>query len=329
MNDCIDQTLTLTSNLTTQSPDGTINFKASGGTIPYVYSVNPGGAGGTIDAVSGIYVAPDSPGLDVITVTDRFLKTAAITVTVNLPLAILPVKAAIAQNMSQVLGAVGGTPFEPSDDGDPYYEFSLVSGPGYVEDSQFFSELETGVSIVQVKDAWGSTATMQIRVGNPLELFCDVLQTSLNLPDGRVWIWDQKINEPTDEDMFIVVRVMNPRVFGNNLKTCPDDTGLNQVQETYWNVQLQVEVKSRNTQAIYRLNDVVQALRSTYSMNQQAQNSFKIFPVIRNISDLSSEDGAAIPYRFALTVTMQYTLTTITAVDFYDTFGQPTVTIDP
>lgn len=48
-----------------------VPFGASGGSAPYVFSVLPGGAGGTIGSSTGIYVSPASnTGLDVIQVTD-------------------------------------------------------------------------------------------------------------------------------------------------------------------------------------------------------------------------------------------------------------------
>lgn len=43
---------------TALGPKLTASFLASGGTPPYAYSVAPGGAGGSIDAGTGIYTAP-------------------------------------------------------------------------------------------------------------------------------------------------------------------------------------------------------------------------------------------------------------------------------
>jgi hypothetical protein len=49
----------------------TVPFGATGGTVPYTWSVVPGGAGGTINSSTGIYTSPsNSYGPDVIQVTD-------------------------------------------------------------------------------------------------------------------------------------------------------------------------------------------------------------------------------------------------------------------
>lgn len=45
-------------------PNLTASFLASGGTAPYTYSVQDGGAGGSIDSVSGLYTAPGSVSND-------------------------------------------------------------------------------------------------------------------------------------------------------------------------------------------------------------------------------------------------------------------------
>lgn len=51
-------------------------FQGSGGVEPYTYSVLPGGAGGTIDASTGVYTAPDDYGVDTIEVVDSDLVPA-------------------------------------------------------------------------------------------------------------------------------------------------------------------------------------------------------------------------------------------------------------
>lgn len=57
----------------------TVPFGASGGSSPYVFSVLPGGAGGTIGSMTGIYVSPvSSTGQDVIQVVDSTSPTALI-----------------------------------------------------------------------------------------------------------------------------------------------------------------------------------------------------------------------------------------------------------
>lgn len=60
----------------------TVPFLGVGGTPPYSYAVVPGGAGGTIDPVSGLYTSPNISGEDIIEVTDSLLATASASISV-------------------------------------------------------------------------------------------------------------------------------------------------------------------------------------------------------------------------------------------------------
>jgi hypothetical protein len=315
--------------------DGAFTAQISGGTTPYVFEVLAGGAGGTIDPASGVYDAPDDGGIDTIQVTDAFGQEIEFDVLVQpAQLQLYPPYLAISQYNQAPFQGAGGTPIV-SDDPDytSEYRYSIQSGPGYIDEYTgiFKTEQFTGITIVQVTDGNGCTATATVLVGSYLQLFCDVLQQEL-FPNTtqRVWFWDQKVDEPTDDGMFIVCRVLNPKVFGNTNKVCSGDIGAQQVQSAYMNVQLQIDVKSRSTEALDRLEEIVQALNSIYSQQQQEANAFKIFPVTNNIVDMSGLDGAAIPYRFVLSVKIQYTKTTIKrAAPYYDTFSTASVTTQP
>jgi hypothetical protein len=78
--------LSLIQIVTAISPNLQASFGASGGTPPYVFSVEPGGAGGTIDPSTGIYTAPAVTGVDTVEVTDATTATAAAIIGVCNPL---------------------------------------------------------------------------------------------------------------------------------------------------------------------------------------------------------------------------------------------------
>lgn len=84
--------LSLNQTKTALIPNLTASFLAAGGVEPYVYSVLPGGAGGSIDPDTGLYTAPSSvqedPSklYDTIQVTDANDDTATATILVGTPL---------------------------------------------------------------------------------------------------------------------------------------------------------------------------------------------------------------------------------------------------
>ena len=85
-------TLALTQSLTAVGAGMYSSFLANGGTPAYVYTVVPGGAGGTINSSTGLYTAPavasSSPktAYDTILVTDSTLATATAQILVGTPL---------------------------------------------------------------------------------------------------------------------------------------------------------------------------------------------------------------------------------------------------
>lgn len=221
-------------------------FEGTGGTAPYTYSVIPSGAGGTINAGTGLYTSPNN----------------------------------------------------------------------------------TGVDVIRVVDSLGAIATATIYVRTALELFCDVIQQGMGLANGRVYLWDQKIMEPTDYGLFIPIQILSCKPFGNTRQYLPITGGFQEVQSTNFQATLSVDIKSRGPEARDRKEEVIMALRSNYAEQQMELNSFFIAKLSSGFVDLSLVDGAAIPYRFNITVNIQYAVTKLNAVSYYDTFPGPTLLID-
>lgn len=239
--------LILTSSVTAMATGRQTSFLASGGVAPYVYSIAPGGAGGTINPSTGLYTAPLST---------------------------------------------------------------------------------TGKDNIIVTDATLATATKSILSCTPLELFCDILQTEMGLAQGRVYLWDQKIDQPKDNGLYIAVGVLSCKPFGNNTPIDGSGAGLNAVQSVNMFATLSVDIISRGPEARDRKEEVIMALNSIYSQSQQEANSFYIAKISSGFNNLSNIDGAAIPYRFNISVNMQYFVTKTKAVPYFDDFAQPGLTIN-
>lgn len=249
-------TLSLSQTLKAIGSGRTSSFLGVGGTAPYGYAVLAGGAGGTIDPTTGVYVAP-----------------------------------AVAS--SNVLQAI---------------------------------------DTIQVTDAAAATATATILVGTPLLLFCDILQRELGLADGRVYLWDQKLMQPKDAGLYVAVTVGRCKPFGNNNRAASGGGGLDDEAYVAMHATLDVDVISRGPDARDRKEEVLLALASTYSQQQQEANSFYVatLPVGQQFINLSQVDGAAIPYRYRISVAMQYAATRTKAAPYFDNNFDATVeTIEP
>jgi hypothetical protein len=222
----------------------TASFQGIGGSAPYTYSVEELGAGGTINASSGIYTAPSI----------------------------------------------------------------LNSSPNHAYDT------------ILAVDQMGSVSTAQILIGTPLILFCDVIQKFMNLDMSHCYLWDQKIFQPTDSSLYVIISVESCKIIGNTLSY---DSNGNSIQNVNMYNLLGLDIISRGPAARDQKELVIAALNSQYSEQQQEKNAFFIGRVSTNFVNLSHIDGAAIPYRFRISIGFQYKIQTILPIDYFSDFNNP------
>lgn len=249
--------LHLTATRTAIGPGLQSSFLASGGVEPYVYSVVPGGAGGTIENGSA------NPGL-------------------------------------------------------------------YTAPAQANSNPRQAYDTIQVSDGNNDTATLQILVGSPLLLFLDILKTELGLNADHIYLWDQKIMQPTDSGLYVAISVIDSKPFGNTNRPDGSGAGLDAVQSINMLDTLGIDIISRGPAARDRKAEVLLALNSNYAQTQQEANSFKIgqLPAGGQFVNLSEIDGAAIPYRFRINVNLQYFVRLVKGVPYYNDFEPVEVTTE-
>lgn len=225
------------------------SFQAYGGVEPYTYIVEPGGAGGTIDPDTGIYISPAS----------------------------------------------------------------IPEDPRLSNDT------------ITVTDSSAETAQATISILSPLMLFCEIIQREMDLDPGRVYLWDQKIFQPKDDGVYIAVGVLTSEPFANINKSV-GASGLDEVLTANIKSTLSLDVISRGPSALYRKDELVLALNSNYSQSQQEINSFYIGKLTPRFLNLSPVDGAAIPYRFNVTVNIQYFIKKTKGIPYFDGFTKSIVT---
>lgn len=184
---------------------------------------------------------------------------------------------------------------------------------------------------IVVTDNVGATVTSQIFVGTPLQLVCDVISTGMGLAPGRTFLWDQKIFQPTDDDLYIVVGIQRCRIFGNTKQYNGGDSGLSCTQYANMQATLDINAISRGPAARDRKEQILMALYSDYAEQQMEANSFFIgsLPAGSQFINISHPDGAAIPYRFVISVNIQYTVATTAPVSYFSTFQTPQVATNP
>lgn len=168
-----------------------------------------------------------------------------------------------------------------------------------------------------------ATATLQILVGTPLQLLLDIIETELGLAQGRAFLWDQKIFQPSDDGLYIPISILRCKPFGVTNKFNPSTNSTD--QSVNMQAQCDINIISRDTSALFRKEEVILALSSDYSKQQQALNGFYVAILSDSFNDVSVVDGAAIPYRFVISVNIMYAFKKAVATQYFDSFQTPTV----
>jgi GGDEF domain-containing protein len=157
-------------------------------------------------------------------------------------------------------------------------------------------------------------------VGTPLLLFCEVIQREMGLSNGRVYLWDQKLNQPTDSGLYIAVAVVNCKPFANVNRQSTSGTQSEQFVSML--ALLDINIISRSAAARDRKEEIILALNSIYAQQQQEANSFYIAKLspLAGFVNLSEVDGAAIPYRYKISVNIQYAYKKTSALQYFENF---------
>lgn len=227
---------------------------------------------------------------------------------------------AVGANCPASFLALGGTaPYVYSI--SPYGSGGVIdSSTGvYTAPNQVSSDPRTIYDTIRVVDSLLETATAQILVGTPLLLFCEIIQNQLGLANGRVYLWDQKIMQPTDSDLYVAVSVDSCKPFGNSNRQSKNGIASEQFVSMF--ATIGINIISRGPSARDRKEEVILALESDYARRQQDSNSFYIGKLSTSFLNLSDVDGAAIPYRYKISVNMQYFFAKTQSTIYFDSFN--------
>lgn len=210
------------------------------------------------------------------------------------------------------------------------YAYSVVPGGvgGQIDSNGLYTAgNKVGKDTIKVSDDDGKVAYKEVFVGTAQHLLCDIIQKELGLAQGRVYIFDQKLFMPTDEGLFVAVSVLSCKPFGNQNKyNGALDT---QEQSANFYASMQLDIISRGTDALFRKEEVVMALKSDYAERQQELNNFLIGSLPSAFTNLSQIDGSAIPYRFSITLGLQYQVRKISPTSYFDEFEDVQIETDP
>ena len=247
-------------------------------------------------------------------------------------LSLLSYLTAIRPGLPVSFTGVGGTPpylYSVSNMGDfAGGTINFTSGI-YTAPAQLPESPKNQYDTIIVTDSIGDTTSKKIMVASPILLLQDIIQIYMGLDDNHIYLWNQKLNEPDDYSIYIALSNPYSTPFANNIKFDPE-TNSNILSTNEFDI-IDINVYSRGPAARDKKSKVLKAINSQYSQQQQSINAFRIgkLPFSRRFNDLSGIDGAAIPYRYQISVSLTYSTVEIENADYYDTFDQPSLLVNP
>lgn len=147
---------------------------------------------------------------------------------------------------------------------------------------------------------------------------CRIIQTQMNLTNEQVWIYDQKRNIPPKTNLWVVVRFLTGKPYGNVNRFVD---GAEQ-QTLFMSGIFTIDIFSRDDSALARKEEIPMSFKSNFAQQMQERYAFKVGRIPTSFVDLSVVEGAAIPYRYSINLQVQYKLELVRSVDYFDHFSE-------
>lgn len=163
------------------------------------------------------------------------------------------------------------------------------------------------------------------------QLLVDIIKHNLSLDNERVFIGNQNKKLPPDNNLFVIVTTLSEQPFGVNSSmiskiVAPDVTAtMWERQEVLSKATVQIDLLSRNTDALTRRWEIVAALQSFYAQQKMEENSCKIARIPSSFVNASAAEGGSNINRFAITISAliwNRKDIALPTYDYYDSFTQ-------
>lgn len=140
------------------------------------------------------------------------------------------------------------------------------------------------------------------------QIIVDIIQKELGLDEKNVFIRDQNVKIPADPGLYVTVGMVDATPISSQTEMesvivpGSDPVAYDQVEVNRAQVRenIQIDVFSRSNAAITRRWEVLAALRSIYSIQQQEAEQFKIARLPTTFVNSSSAEGGSQLNRYSL-----------------------------
>lgn len=150
----------------------------------------------------------------------------------------------------------------------------------------------------------------------------------MSIPAGQIMLAYQDYQIPNDPGLYIALNYLSSKVIGNNSYPVAITGGMNEIGEVVSLYEIRIDMMSFDDTARLRKEEIYAALRSVYAEQQMESNGIQIARMPSGFQDASTLEETKMLYRFTMTIKVS-ALTQITkAVEYYDQFPTPEVTVN-
>lgn len=153
----------------------------------------------------------------------------------------------------------------------------------------------------------------------PVKIIADILSREMNIPEERIFIYNDGRPLPKDEEIYIVLYVTSRPPYGAKTSYKDNDGILEEVQTLNVRENIIASIVSKDTTARTRSYEVLMALSSTYAQQVQEKYGCHI-SMIAPVRDMSFLEETARLNRFDTEVTILTVYEKVKPVDYYDSF---------
>lgn len=163
-------------------------------------------------------------------------------------------------------------------------------------------------------------------------ILADIISTDMSLDPDRVVVYDQNFKAPKDQDIYVTIALQTSRIIGSNNRFAPAEDGppaKNDREIKYISLSeiYNIEITSKNRDALTRYPAVVMALTSDYSEQMQEENQIRIFRT-GQVLDLSAIEGTSSLHRYRIPVIINSTQVLEKDITTYNSFQVPQEAIE-
>ena len=154
----------------------------------------------------------------------------------------------------------------------------------------------------------------------PVKVIADIISHEMDLPNDRIFIYNDGRELPKDDGLYIVLSVMSRPPFGAKSSYKETEDGLVEVQTLNVKETIIASAVSKNTDARTRAYEVQMAVNSVFSEQKQEEYGCHI-SMIAPVRDMSFLENTARLNRFDTEITLLAAYEKVKDIDYFDTYS--------